>query len=329
MGLILSILFGFGPMLLYAWILYWLDRFEKEPKVLLGFVFIWGALVSAGLAFVVNTVLGMGVYFVTGSEIATEIATGSLVAPLVEETLKGLAVLLVFLIFRQEFDSTLDGIMYAGTTALGFAATENAYYIYNYGYLEGGYEGLFGLVFVRAILVGWQHPFYTAFIGIGLAMARFQRDLGMQILLPVLGWGFAVVTHVAHNTIASLVSGPGGIVFGTLLDWSGWLFMFVFILWVIHREKQGIKKYLGEEVALGIMTPQQYRTACSAWAQNLARILALFSGKYQETHRFYALTAELAHKKEQLARMGEERGNTRLIFELRGNIKRLSPEARS
>jgi RsiW-degrading membrane proteinase PrsW (M82 family) len=329
MGLILSILFGFGPMLFYAWVLYWLDRFEKEPKVLFGFVFTWGALVSATLAFLVNTVVGMGVYYVTGSETATDIVTGSLVAPLVEETLKGLAVLLVFFIFRQEFDSTLDGIVYAGITALGFAASENAYYIYNYGYLNGGYEGLIELVFVRTVLVGWQHPFYTAFIGIGLAMARFRRGFGRQMLFLVLGWGFAVTTHAAHNTIASLVYGPGGIVFGTLLDWSGWFFMFLFILWVIHREKQGIKKYLREEVVLGILTTQQYQTACSAWAQNQARVMALFSGKYRVTQRFYALTAELAYKKEQFDRMGEERGNTRIISELRGNIKRLSLETRS
>jgi RsiW-degrading membrane proteinase PrsW (M82 family) len=139
MGLILSLFFGFVPMLFFAWVLYWLDRFEKEPKILLGGVFIWGALVAAGMAFVVNTLFGMGVYFFTGSEIATELATGSLVAPPVEETLKGLAILLVFFLFRREFDSILDGIVYAGIAALGFAATENAYYIYNFGYLEGGF----------------------------------------------------------------------------------------------------------------------------------------------------------------------------------------------
>ena len=150
MGLFLSLFFGFIPMLLFAGILYWLDRYEKEPRLLLAAAFVWGALISAGVAFVVNTVLGMGVYAVTGSAMLTELATGSLVAPPVEESLKGLAVLLIFLIFRSEFDSVLDGIVYAGITALGFAATENAYYIYNYGYLEGGYEGLLWLVFVRA-----------------------------------------------------------------------------------------------------------------------------------------------------------------------------------
>lgn len=329
MGLILSLFFGFVPMLVFAWVLYWLDRFEKEPKILLGTVFIWGALVAAGMAFVVNTLLGMGVYLFTGSEFATEFATGSLVAPPVEETLKGLAVLLVFLIFRREFDSILDGIVYAGIAALGFAATENAFYIYNFGYLENGYEGLFQLVFIRVILVGWQHPFYTAFIGIGLALARFQKSAWLKVLYPVLGWGFAVFLHSVHNTVASLAPGLGGLVFGTFLDWSGWFLMLLFILWAINREKQWIKRNLKEEVSLGIISQAQYRTASSVWAQSKARISAIFSGTYRSTHRFYTLTSELAYKKQQRIQMGEEYGNSIIISQLARDIKHLSPLAKS
>ncbi|MBE9524221.1 MAG: PrsW family intramembrane metalloprotease, partial [Chloroflexi bacterium] len=191
MGFLLSVVFGYVPMFLFAAMLYWIDRYEKEPKRLLFGSFLWGAAISAGLSFFVNTVLGMGIYLVTGLQTFTEIATASLVAPPVEETMKGMAVLLIFLVFRSEFDSTLDGIVYAGITALGFAATENVYYIYNYGYLESGYSGLLSLAFVRVILVGWQHPFYTAFIGMGLAGARLNRSMSLKILLPIIGWSFA------------------------------------------------------------------------------------------------------------------------------------------
>ena len=117
MGLIVSGIIGFGTALLFAWILYWLDRYEKEPILLLGGVFLWGAVVAAGSAFIINTVLGLGIAVFTGSETATDLATGSIVAPLVEESLKGMAVLIVFLIFRREFDSVLDGIIYAGVAA--------------------------------------------------------------------------------------------------------------------------------------------------------------------------------------------------------------------
>ena len=158
MGFIISVIFGYVPMFLFAAILYWIDRFEKEPRKLLFGSFIWGAAISAGFSYLVNTVFGMGIYLTTGSQSFTEIATASLVAPPVEETLKGLAVLLIFWAFHSEFDSTLDGIVYAGITALGFAATENVYYIYNYGYLESGYSGLLcWLLCALSLLVGSIH----------------------------------------------------------------------------------------------------------------------------------------------------------------------------
>jgi hypothetical protein len=87
-------------------------------------------------------------YIFTGSEGAAD-RTTSIVAPIVEEFLKGLAVVIVFFIFYKEFDSILDGIIYGGIVGLGFAATENTIYIYRNGYLDGGWGGLFLLAFIR------------------------------------------------------------------------------------------------------------------------------------------------------------------------------------
>jgi RsiW-degrading membrane proteinase PrsW (M82 family) len=229
-GVIFSLFFGFIPMFLFAGIVYWTDRFEKEPKVLLVGVFLWGALVAAGGAFLINTALGVGIYIFTESEAATNLATGSIIAPIMEESLKGLAVLLVFLLFRREFDSILDGIVYAAIAAIGFAATENAYYIFTYGFAENGFGGGLFLVFVRVILVGWQHPFYTAFIGIGLALSRLSKQKMVKILAPLTGWVCAVLLHAVHNTLANFLTGIGGLLLSTLVDWGGWLLMFLFVL---------------------------------------------------------------------------------------------------
>jgi RsiW-degrading membrane proteinase PrsW (M82 family) len=327
MGFILSLIFGFAPMIVFAFILYWLDRYEKEPKILLGGSFLWGVIVAAGGAFIINTLLGVGIYLFTGSDLVTEITTGSLIAPIVEESLKGVAVLIVFLAIRQEFDSILDGIVYAGITALGFAAVENSYYIYNFGYLEDGYEGLFWLVFVRVILVGWQHAFYTAFIGIGLALTRLTRNIWVKIIMPIIGWLLAITIHSIHNTIASLLPGMSGMVLGTVLDWSGWFFMFIIIVWAGWREQKWIRYHLREEVQSGVISESQYKVACSAWAQSMARLKAIKTGQFIATNRFYHLTAELAYKKQQLARIGEESGNTLRIEKTRQKLARLAPQA--
>jgi len=312
-------------MLLFAFLVYWLDHYEKEPKLLLGGVFAWGAIVAAGGAFLINTLLGTGIYLFTGSETATNLSTSAVIAPIIEESLKGFAVIIVFLFFRREFDSILDGIIYASVAALGFAATENIYYLFNYGYLEDGLGGLLVLAFIRIILVGWQHPFYTAFIGIGLALARLNRNPVIKVIAPVAGWGLAVLTHGLHNTLASLLTGGGGFLLGSVVDWTGWAMMFGFILWNISREQRYLSLQLREEVTLGNLTLNQYRIACSAWAQSAARISSLFRGRYQQTSRFYQLCGELAHKKHQREKLGEEGGNTALILRLREELFVLSP----
>jgi hypothetical protein len=258
MGVILSLFLGVIPAFVYATFVYWLDRYEKEPVMLLGGV--------------------------------------------------------------------LDGIVYAGIAALGFAATENSFYIFSYGYQEAGYEGIMVLACVRNILVGWQHPFYTAFIGIGLATARLNRHTLIKIAAPIAGWGLAVITHSFHNTFATLIGGVEGLLLGTVIDWTGWFFMLVVIIWVIFLEQKYLRKYLKDEVSLGTLTQNQFKTACSAFSMSLARMNSLTSGNYGKTNKFYHLCAELAHKKRQREAVGEELGNTALIQQIRGELAQLSPE---
>ena len=327
MPFLISLFFGFAPMFLFAYILYWTDRYEREPKILLGAVFFWGMAIAAGGAFVINTLLGMGIYIFTGSEAATNITTASIIAPIVEETLKGLAVFLVFLAFRKEFDSILDGIVYAGVTALGFAATENTHYIYNLGYLDGGWEGLWFLVFVRVILVGWQHPFYTAFTGIGLAIMRMRSSGCIKYAAPLIGFSVAMFTHAFHNGLASIISGLGGLAFGTFLDWTVWFFMFIFILWAVSSDQKLLKKHLQEEYRLELITAAQYHTAISARKQSSARMQALFNGRYKATRRFYQICGELAHKKEQYHTLGNEKNNGEIIQKYRAELTVLKDKA--
>lgn len=325
MGLLISLFLGFSASLFFAYFLYWLDRYEKEPKLLLGGVFLWGVIVAAGAAFIINTTFAIGIFTLTGSEIAAEFTSASIIAPVVEEVLKGLAVLGVFLVFRREFDSVLDGMIYAGVTALGFAATENSYYIFAYGYQESGWTGILVLWFIRVILVGWQHPFYTAFFGIGLALARLNRNWAVKILAPLLGLAVAIFAHAFHNTLAGLISGLGGLAFTTLLDWTGWLLMGGIAIWAIAHEQAYLRKHLLEEVNAGLIHPRQYQVACSGWRQMGARLAALFGGRYRATARFFQICGELAHKKQQLVKVGDEKGNTAIVHNLRAELGRLAP----
>jgi len=324
-GLLLSFLTGFGPMVLYAWLLLSLDRYEKEPLPLLLGVFSWGAIIAAGSAFIINSISSLGVFLLTRSDLATQLTVSGLIAPIAEESLKGAAVLLIYLAFRSEFDSPLDGIIYAGITALGFAATENVWYIHQLGYLQNGYQGLLDLAFVRSVLVGWQHPFYTAFIGLGLAFSRGTRKSFLQWMYPILGWSLAVFFHVTHNLLANLFRQQGYFGLPAVWDWSGYLGLLLLIGVLITREQIWMNVYLAPEVAEGIITASQYQTACSARRQTTALIRGLFNGSYSQQRQFYQSCGNLMHKKRLLTRDGGQLGEELEIQQLRYTLASLGP----
>ena len=328
MALLGAFFFGFVPMFLSAAFVNWLDRYEKEPKLLLGAAFLWGVIVAGGGAFILNTVFGIGIYVLTGSEGAAEFGTTSIIAPIIEEGLKGLAVLAVFFLFRHEFDSILDGIVYASITAMGFAAIENVLYIYRNGFLENGWEGFWTLVVIRVVLVSWMHPFFTAFTGIGLAIARMSSNMFVKIIAVPAGYTVAVLTHAFHNTFSSLIGGSGGFFLGLLADYLGYAIMLAFIIWMIVHERNLLKKNLRDEVTNGSISQRQYDTVSSFFQTN-AHLSALTSGSFGSTRRFYQVLGELAHKKEQLIKVGDERGNTRIIEHLRGELVQLAPIAKA
>lgn len=322
MALLVSLFFGFVPMFLYAAFVYWLDRYEKEPKALLGAAFFWGVIIAAGGAFIINTAFGVGIYIFTNSEAAADFGTTSFVAPIVEEILKGMAVAIVFLMFRKEFDSVLDGIIYGGVAGLGFAATENTLYIFRNGYLEGGWGGLFTLVFIRVLVVGWIHAFFTAFTGIGFAISRLNRNMLIKVSAPFAGLGLAITIHAFHNTFGGLIGGLEGLVIGSLIDWFGWALMFGFILWMIINERSIVKNQLLEEVSAGLISQAQYQKALLPWTLTTAGL----SGR--SASRFYHACGELAHKKEQFMKLGDESGNAAIIDSLRKELAGLAPRVR-
>jgi len=326
MALLASFFFGFVPMFLFAAFVNWLDRYEKEPKLLLGAAFVWGVVIAGGGAFILNTAFGIGIYALTGSEGMAEGATTSIVAPIIEEALKGLAVLVVFLMFRKEFDSVLDGVVYGAITAMGFAAIENVLYIYRNGYQESGWEGFWVLVVIRVVLVGWMHPFFTAFTGIGLAIARMSRSLLVKVIAVPAGYAIAVTAHAFHNTFSGLIGGFEGLIAGTFVDYVGYGVMLIFVIWMIVYERNILKKNLRDELANGLISPGQYQSATSFF-QTGAHISALTSGTFRSTSRFYQVLGELAHKKEQLAKVGDEGGNIRIIETLRAELVQLAPRA--
>ncbi|MBI3761183.1 MAG: PrsW family intramembrane metalloprotease [Chloroflexi bacterium] len=260
---LLSCLLGIVPMVVYAFVLWSFDRYEKEPWGLLLAAFLWGFVPSAAIALIAQLILGIPAQAIFGANAFTEaIVEASFIAPITEEGIKGIGVLMVFLIFRREFDSAFDGILYGGLVGFGFAAIENVLYFFS----TGDIGGVVALAFMRAFIFGLNHAFFTSLTGIGLALARYQRSPALKILYILLGFAAAVTAHGLHNLGATYASEVTwlGLVFSWLLDSTGIIFVFVVIILALRREGGWVADHLQEEVRLGTLTESQLSVAKSA-----------------------------------------------------------------
>lgn len=192
----------------------WVDRWEPEPSRFLLAAFAWGAGVAALTALLVNdTAHAVGDLILDGGR--GDVFAAVISAPVVEEAVKGLFVLAVLLWRRNEFDGVIDGIVYAGVTAAGFAFTENIFYFamaFESGGLGGpGLDaangGVFASFLLRGVLSPFVHPLFTVLAGIGLGLAVRHTALGVRIAAPLLGFLAAIGLHALWNASATLGSG--------------------------------------------------------------------------------------------------------------------------
>ena len=129
---VIAAVIAFAPAMLYLLPLLWLDRYDPEPLWLLSLAFSWGALVAVIASFVINTIIGLVAMGAAGGG-EQGLAVGNVVgavisAPIFEEASKGIGLLVLLIFFRRYFDDILDGIVFAGVIALGFATVENVMY---------------------------------------------------------------------------------------------------------------------------------------------------------------------------------------------------------
>jgi len=97
---------------------------------------------------------------------------------------------------------------------------------------------------------------------------------------------------------------------------------------LVVRERNILKKQLMEEVSSGAISQKQYNAAIAFFRTGI-QFSALTSGSFFATNQFYQTLGELAHKKEQLAQLGEERGNSIIIAKLRADLVQLAPRAKA
>ena len=233
-----------------------LDLFEREPRSLLIGALLWGAIIATFLAGRINDEWASILQKLFGAEFTRQWGA-ALIGPGVEELLKFLGVVVIYLIARAEFDDVLDGFVYGAMVGLGFTLAEDMYYFFSHFVGQAGASDLGGLFegfFTRVIVGGpYSHVLLTGLTGMGLAWYVTRPDIarGRRLLAAVLLYAAGVAAHFVWNS--PLLEGILGDDPGPT-EWLVWaavrglpflILLGVLVRFAMRREKRWVRDALG------------------------------------------------------------------------------------
>lgn len=264
------------PLAIVLWAVAWIDRWEPEPRLALLFAFLWGAAASVAIALLVDL----------GVQVAATLATGegsgvflqaAVQAPIVEETAKGLGVLILFFVARKHFAGPVDGLVYGAVVAAGFAFTENIQY-FGLALAEGGLDNLGLTFFVRAVMSPFAHVTFTALTGLALGLAARRHAGAGAIGYFVVGLVGAILLHALWNGATFFVTSLESYAsYYLLVQVPIFVALIVMTVLVRRHEIRLTEARLGEYAAAGWFTPAEVqmlatwpgRRQARAWARTL------------------------------------------------------------
>ncbi|MGQ0572550.1 MAG: PrsW family intramembrane metalloprotease [Armatimonadota bacterium] len=321
--LVLASFAAFLPVPIFGTLILWLDRHEKEPPLLLLAAFFWGAVVATFFALFINTGAGFVINSILGPKWAVGLGA-SMVAPIVEETAKGLALVLLFVLVRHEFNNLVDGIVYGALIGLGFAMTENVLYFAR-AHAAGGLAEV-GLSFYgRVIMAGLNHSLYTALTGAGFGLARESSSNLVKLAAPIVGYLGAILMHGLWNGLLVTIDLTGiqvSPVVYLLFIIPGMTLILALptLLLVLYLARAGwtrevaiVQEQLQDEVKRGTVLKSELEVLCSA-RERFRRTMKALSQKgpqgWMAQRRLYELQTDLAFRK-----WHESRGEKLMSFQ--------------
>ncbi len=248
-----SLIAAVVPMFVYLIVIWFLDKYEREPFWLVLLNFFWGATGAIALGIIGSIIFQIpldDLIRVVSDDNTSKIMNLSgavITAPLVEEFTKG--IFLVLMSLSKKFDGGVDGAVLGGAIGLGFGMTENFMYFLSYGTTPSSW---LMIVIIRTLFSAVMHCLSTATFGAFLGYAKFKPLIYKIILIPT-GFFMAVFLHFSWNLSVSF---EGTTIFGFLF-----LILYLFVTFAIFQisiyfEGRTILKELQDEASLGLIPPE-------------------------------------------------------------------------
>ncbi len=293
---------------------WWLDRYDREPLLLVASVFIWGGVVAPVLS-------------VTSLSAATAMLDrplGTLAGAALEELLKAAAVVLVAR-YSAEFDSPTDGLVYGTAAGLGFATVENLLVVVA-GATAGHDSGILAWVLQRTLFSAGVHGLASGVVGGFVGLAHLSRSGSTKVVWTVGGLTLGTALHGGWNVALSTVSAGGERwpVLAAIPVLYG-LYLGAFLLF-LRWEHRILRDQLEQEASLRLIpswvldvTPFYRRRVRSDWWPRRAERVVLSR-----------LLTRLAFRRYQTSRLPEDEAALASleVVRLRGRVRRmLEPDA--
>ena len=249
--LVLSVIAATVPMAIFLAVVWWLDRYDREPAWLVVTVFLWGALFATLGSLVLNSFGGAVLVDQLGRYNGQILGT-IYIAPLVEEPMKASILLLVAM--TRWFDNTTDGFVYGAAVGLGFAMTEN--FLYFSAYVDNPGQWI-QVVVIRTACSGVMHALASSIVGASLGWAKC-RTLDIKVVSFVMGLTTAMTVHCIWNTFAVLdrVGGLEALTIDLAIFFVEFVMVFSVFMLCLHGEHRMIKRELMVEAKGGVLPPQ-------------------------------------------------------------------------
>lgn len=190
------LLAAIAPVCVIILFIYFKDKYEKEPRRLLLYNFLLGAIVSIIITSILYYAFDMVLPLTNKTSIFEQFIKAFFVVGLIEEFSK-YVIIRYFAQPNKAFNEPFDGIVYAVIVSMGFAATENIFYV-----IQGGYP----IALARAFTAVPAHATFGVLMGYFMGKAKFSNS---KIVLNLSGLLFAILFHGAYDFFLFIDFVPG------------------------------------------------------------------------------------------------------------------------
>lgn len=221
----LLVFLSFLPPLIYTIWIRNTERCHRQQWYSILMCFLWGATIAVVAAFILETVLDIPLQNSFSSGDIRPFLLAVVVAPVVEEFTKPLALRLRSV--KSQLSELEDGLIYGAVAGLGFSATENL--LYGYSFLSEGFVIFLALMAMRSFGGCLLHASATALTGYGFGKTMMKQSSFLGVLPYFL---LAIFLHGFYNFLVSYDF------FGVL---SGLVLAFLFVILAITLIRKKIK----------------------------------------------------------------------------------------